>query len=376
MFSCRMICGIRKRNSKRAFFPRGLFVVENWCRNLRLDKKERILEEDRSLDLTLRPSSFEEFIGQDQIKENLQTYIKAAKLREDTLDHILFSGLPGLGKTTLSFLIAKELGTDIKSSSGPVLDRPGDLAGILTNLKRGDIFFIDEIHRVNKPVEEYLYSAMEEYSIDIVIDQGPSARSVRIDLQPFTLIGATTREGLLSGPFRSRFGVFERLDFYPPEDLEKIVLRSARILGVSIESEAVREIAWRARGTPRLANRYLRRIRDVAQAGGASVIKEKIALEGFRMLGIDRRGLSHMDRKILNTLQKMGGGPVGLKTIAVSVGEETETIEEVYEPFLIQEHYLMKTPRGRMLTPEGQKVVQKISLERNAGRGNLLLYQE
>jgi Holliday junction DNA helicase RuvB len=322
------------------------------------DKEPDFRDQDPSLDATLRPASFEEFIGQRQVIENLRTYIKAAELRGEPLDHILFSGLPGLGKTTLSYLIAREIGSGFKTASGPVLDRAGDLAGILTNLQKGDIFFIDEIHRVNRTVEEYLYSAMEDFSIDIMIDQGPSARSVRIDLQPFTLIGATTREGLLTGPFRSRFGVFERLELYPAEDLKAIIDRSSRIFGVSVDEEAGRIIASRARGTPRLANRYLRRIRDVAQAGGSSRISATVAVEGFRMLGIDTKGLSQMDRNILCTIHRMGGGPVGLKTVAVSVGEETDTLEEVYEPFLIQNHYLVKTPRGRMLTPEGSSLAE------------------
>jgi Holliday junction DNA helicase RuvB len=306
--------------------------------------------EDKSLDYTLRPKRFHDFIGQNRIKENLLIYIEAAKKRGEPLDHILFSGPPGLGKTTLSQIIANEVNTTIKTTSGPILDKPVDLAGILTNLQHGDILFIDEIHRLNTTIEEYLYSAMEDFSIDIIIDQGPKARSVKIKLPKFTLVGSTTREGLLTAPLRSRFGVLEKLEFYPWTDLYKIVCNSARILSVQIDEKGAEIIAKRSRGTPRIANRFLRRIRDVAQVRGNDVINEEVAKIGLDMLGVDENGLGDMDRKILETVIRYSGGPIGLKTIAVSVGEEEDTIEEVYESFLIQKGYLDKTPRGRVAT--------------------------
>lgn len=306
--------------------------------------------EDKSLDYTLRPKRFHDFIGQNRIKENLLIYIEAAKKRGEPLDHILFSGPPGLGKTTLSQIIANEVNTTIKTTSGPILDKPVDLAGILSNLQQGDILFIDEIHRLNTTVEEYLYSAMEDFSIDIIIDQGPKARSVKIKLPKFTLVGSTTREGLLTAPLRSRFGVLEKLEFYPWTDLYKIACNSARILSVQIDEKGAEIIAKRSRGTPRIANRFLRRIRDVAQVRGNDVINEEVAKIGLEMLGVDENGLGDMDRKILEIVIRYSGGPVGLKTIAVSVGEEEDTIEEVYESFLIQKGYLDKTPRGRVAT--------------------------
>jgi len=309
-----------------------------------------IIVEDKNLDLTLRPKRFSDFIGQDRIKENLLIYIEAAKKRGEPLDHILFSGPPGLGKTTLSQIIANEINTAIKTTSGPILDKPVDLAGILSNLQQGDILFIDEIHRMNTTVEEYLYSAMEDFSIDIIIDQGPKARSVKINLPKFTLIGSTTREGLLTAPLRSRFGVLEKLEFYPWTDLYRIVNNSARILAIQINEKGAEIIAKRSRGTPRIANRFLRRIRDVAQVRGNDIITEEVARIGLEMLGVDENGLGDMDRKILETVIRYGGGPVGLKTIAVSVSEEEDTIEEVYESFLIQGGYLDKTPRGRIAT--------------------------
>lgn len=309
-------------------------------------------KEDEGFDASLRPKNFKNFIGQDRIKENLYIYIEAAKKREDIIDHILFSGPPGLGKTTLSQIIAKEADVSLKNTSGPVLERPGDLAGILTNLQQGDILFIDEIHRLNKTVEEYLYSAMENYSINILIDQGPNARTVNINLNKFTLIGATTREGLLSAPFRSRFGIIERLDFYPWTDLFKIAINSAKMLKIDIDKNAAEIIAKRARGTPRIVNRFLRRIRDLAQIKGNNKISEDMANEGLHMLGVDKNGLGEMDRRILFTLLRFGGGPVGLKTIAISVGEEEQTIEDVYESYLIQEGYINKTPRGRIATEQ------------------------
>ncbi len=308
------------------------------------------LIEDKNLDITLRPKQFKDFVGQDRVKENLLIYIEAARKRVEPLDHILFSGPPGLGKTTLSQIIANEVKASITTTSGPVLDKPMDLAGILSNLQQGDILFIDEIHRLNATVEEYLYSAMEDFSIDIIIDQGPKARSVKINLPRFTLVGSTTREGLLSAPLRSRFGVLEKLEFYPWTDLYKIICNSSRILSVRIDDKGAEIIARRARGTPRIANRFLRRVRDVAQVRGNDIISEDVARVGLEMLGVDENGLCDMDRKILETIIRYSGGPVGLKTIAVSVSEEEDTIEEVYESFLIQSGYLDKTPRGRIVT--------------------------
>jgi Holliday junction DNA helicase RuvB len=306
--------------------------------------------EDENLDIELRPKRFCDFIGQESIKQNLHIYIQASKKRGDVLDHILFSGSQGLGKTTLSQIIASEINVDMKATSGPVLDKPGDLAGILTNLQLGDILFIDEIHRLNKTTEEYLYSAMEDYSIDILIDQGPSARSVKITLPRFTLIGATTREGLLTPSFRARFGVLERLDFYPWEELKEIAIKSAKKLKIEINEKGAEMIAKCSRGTPRIVNRFIRRIRDVAQVRGSNKITEEITKLGFDMLGVDKDGFGNLDRKILGAIIQHGGGPVGLKTIAVSVNEQEDTIEEVYEPFLIQKGYLSKTPRGRIAT--------------------------
>ncbi|MGR3293446.1 MAG: Holliday junction branch migration DNA helicase RuvB [Candidatus Scalindua sp.] len=306
--------------------------------------------EDDNLDVELRPKRFCDFIGQESIKENLHIYIEASKKRGDVLDHILFSGSQGLGKTTLSQIIANEINADIKATSGPILDKPGDLAGILTNLQHGDILFIDEIHRLNKTTEEYLYSAMEDFSIDILIDQGPSARSVKISLPRFTLIGATTREGLLTPSFRARFGVLERMDFYPWEELKEIAIKSAKTLKIEINEKGAEMIAKCSRGTPRIVNRFIRRIRDVAQVKGSNKITESITKLGFDMLGVDKDGFGDLDRKILNAIIQHGGGPVGLKTIAVFVNEQEDTIEEVYEPYLIQKGYLSKTPRGRIAT--------------------------
>jgi Holliday junction DNA helicase RuvB len=315
------------------------------------------LPEDQGLDLALRPKTFADFVGQHRLIDNLKVYIQAAKERGEPLDHLLFSGLPGLGKTTLSYLIAREMGTEIHTSSGPALARPKDLAGILTNLNTGDILFIDEIHRLPTVVEEYMYSAMEDFTLDIVLDQGPAARSIRIDLRRFTLIGATTREGQISGPLRARFGVNEKMETYPAADLERIILRSAERLSIPIAAEAADLVARQARGTPRVANRFLKRLRDFAQVEADNNISLAVAENGLERLGIDQHGLSPVDRKILATLVRAGGIPVGLKTIAVSVGEEQQTIEDVYEPYLIQQGFILKTPRGRTPTPLGEGLV-------------------
>ncbi len=315
--------------------------------------------EEAPFEATLRPQSFGEFVGQRQTVENLKIYVTAAGQRGEPLDHILFSGLPGLGKTTLATIISRETGTSLKATSGPVLEKAGDLAGILTNLEKGDILFIDEIHRLPRIVEEYLYSAMEDFTINIILDAGPSARSLKIDLPRFTLIGATTREGLLTAPFRARFGVLEKLVFYPPEDLTRIITRSARIMDVPVVPEAVELLAKRSRGTPRIANRFLRRIRDVAQVKGDGTITTEIARQGLRMLGIDDAGLEAIDRRILEAIIVHGGGPVGLKTVSVAVGEEDNTIEEVYEPYLIQQGFLKKTMRGRVASEKAFKHLER-----------------
>ncbi len=312
--------------------------------------------EEQELDLTLRPQGFEEFVGQDKLKENLKIFISAAKKRKEHLDHALFYGPPGLGKTTLAHIIAKEMGVEVKSTSGPVLEKAADLAGILTNLNDKEILFIDEIHRLNHVVEEYLYPAMEDFTLDIMIEKGPAARSIKLPLKKFTLIGATTRAGLLTSPLRSRFGVVGRLDFYNTEDLLKIVLRSAKILNITIDKEGASEIACRSRGTPRVANRLLRRVRDFAQVKAKGKITKEISETALRMLDVDQLGLDEMDKKILETIAlKFKGGPVGVNTLAVAVGEEAETIEEVYEPFLIQEGLLARTPRGRQVTDRAYK---------------------
>jgi Holliday junction DNA helicase RuvB len=309
------------------------------------------LEDELEYDVTLRPTKLDEFVGQEKVKENLRIFIQAAKNRGEPLDHVLFYGPPGLGKTTLAHIISKELETNIKSTSGPVMERPADLAGILTNLGEREVLFIDEIHRLNHVVEEYLYPAMEDFKIDIMIEKGPSARSVKIDLQPFTLVGATTRAGLLTSPLRARFGVVGRLDFYQPEDLFKIVLRSARILNLSIDEDGALEIAKRSRGTPRVANRLLRRVRDFAEVKAKGKIDLVVAHDALVMLDVDELGLDDMDKKIMEVIiHKFKGGPVGINTLAVAVGEEGETIEEIYEPFLIQEGLLNRTPRGRTAT--------------------------
>jgi len=310
------------------------------------------LTEDLEYERSLRPSALEEFIGQQSVVDNLRLYISAALERGEALDHVLLFGPPGLGKTTLAYIVARELGVNIRTSSGPVIEKAGDLAGMLTNLARRDVFFIDEIHRLNSVVEEYLYSAMEDYHIDIVIDKGPNARSIQLNLENFTLIGATTRLGHLTSPLRDRFGVILRMDYYTPDDLYKIILRTARILNIEIRTEGALEIARRARGTPRVANRILRRTRDYAQVKGAGVIDQRVAHESLRMLNIDEYGLDNMDRLILSTIvDKFSGGPVGLNNLAVAISEEAETIEDVYEPYLIQKGLLQRTARGRQATP-------------------------
>ena len=313
--------------------------------------EKALKDKDPQLDLTLRPAEFGDFIGQERVKERLGIFIRAARERGEALEHAIFSGPPGLGKTTLAYLIAKAMGSNIKAISGPVIEKAGDLAGLLTNLENGDILFIDEIHRLNKVIEEYLYPAMDDFTLDIIIDQGPNARSVRLNLARFTLLGATTRSGLISAPLRSRFGMAIRLDYYPVDDLDKIVLRSARILGVDIDGGGSAEIARRARGTPRIANNLLRRVRDYAQVKAGNRITAEIADAALAMLDVDRHGLDEMDARILTTIiRSFDGGPVGIGSIAVAVGEEPGTLEEVYEPYLIQQGYLKRTSQGRVAT--------------------------
>jgi len=310
-----------------------------------------ISQEEQDFEFVLRPKTLDDFIGQPKIKEKLKIFIQAAKMRNEPIDHILLHGPPGLGKTTLSNIISNEMEVQFKATSGPVMDKAADLAGILTNLQTADVLFIDEIHRTNRVVEEYLYSAMEDFYLDIMIDSGPNARSVRMNLNPFSLIGATTRSGLLSAPLRDRFGIILRMDYYSEKDLLEIIKRSANILKVPIEEEGAQELAKRSRGTPRIANRLLKRIRDIAQVKGEGIINLTIAQSGLDLLEIDHNGLDEMDKLILSTIaEKFNGGPVGLSTIAVAVGEEKDTIEEVYEPYLIQEGFINRTQRGRILT--------------------------
>ncbi len=314
-------------------------------------------DDERTLENALRPRDFGEFVGRPETVRNLRTWIEAARARQEPLDHILLSGPPGLGKTSLAYITAREMGVNIRTTSGPALARQRDLVGLLTSLQRGDVLFIDEIHRLDVRVEEYLYSAMEDFFISIIIDAGPHGRSIRMDLQPFTLVGATTREGLLAPPLRSRFQILERLDFYSTDELMQIVQHSAGVLDVVVEPDAARLIASRCRGTPRVANRFLRRIRDVAHAAGGNTVSIDIAAQGLERLGVDQRGLSEMDRKILLTLARNGAQPVGLKTIAAVVGENEDTIEDVYEPFLIRQGYLERTARGRVITGTGLDVI-------------------
>ena len=315
---------------------------------------------DKDYENALRPLRFEDFSGQDKVVDNLRIFVKAARLRAEALDHVLLHGPPGLGKTTLSNIIANELGVGFKITSGPVLDKPGDLAGLLTSLEPNDVLFIDEIHRLSPVVEEYLYSAMEDYRIDIMIDKGPSARSIQIDLNPFTLVGATTRSGMLTAPLRARFGINMHLEYYDNDVLSRIIARSAEILGVPCSSEAAGEIARRSRGTPRIANALLRRVRDFAQVKGTGDINLEIAQYALEALNIDRYGLDEIDNKILCTIiDKFGGGPVGLGTIATAIGEDAGTLEEVYEPFLIKEGFLKRTPRGREVTELAYKHLGK-----------------
>jgi Holliday junction DNA helicase RuvB len=321
---------------------------------------------DAALEMTLRPSLFSEFTGQAKVKERLEITVAAAKQRGEPVDHVLLSGPPGLGKTTIANIIAKAMGANMKSTSGPTIEKAADLAGLLTNLEEGDVLFIDEIHRLQKTIEEYLYPAMEDFKLDIIIDQGPNARSVRLNLPRFTLIGATTRSGLLTAPLLTRFPIRERLDYYHSEQLEKIVVRSARLLNIEIEERGALEIARRSRGTPRISNNLLRRVRDFAQVKGEGRITAEIADKALAMLEIDENGLDEMDKRILETvIAKFGGGPVGVSSLAVAVGEEPDTLEEVYEPYLIMEGYLQRTAQGRVAT---EKSYKKLGLK--ASRGN------
>jgi Holliday junction DNA helicase RuvB len=315
-----------------------------------------VLADESVVELSLRPQRLAEFIGQQKVKESLRIYIDAAIARREPLDHTLFFGPPGLGKTTLAELIARELGVNIRTSSGPALEKPGDLVATLTNLRRGDILFIDEIHRLKPIIEEFLYPAMEDYKIDIRLSDGPKAQTISMPIEPFTLIGATTRLGMLTPPMRGRFGIEQRLNFYPAEDLELIVRRTAEVMKVEVDIDGAREIARRSRGTPRVANRLLRRVRDFAQVKGNGVVTKSIAMQALQLLDVDTFGLDDMDSRIIKTIiEKFDGGPVGLNTIGAAIGEDTNTIEEVYEPFLVQHGFLQRTPRGRVATPQAYR---------------------
>jgi len=315
-----------------------------------------ITEEDVKIESNLRPQLLEDYIGQAKAKANLKIYIEAAKARKEPLDHVLFYGPPGLGKTTLAGIIANEMGVNIKITSGPAIEKPGEIAAVLNNLKEGDVLFVDEIHRLNRQVEEVLYPAMEDFAIDVIIGKGASARSIRLDLPKFTLLGATTRAGLLTAPLRDRFGVVHRLEFYTPQELQTIILRSAKVLGVTIEEEGAMELARRSRGTPRLANRLLKRVRDFAQVKYNGIITKEVAVFALDLLEVDKLGLDNSDRLILTTMiQKFQGGPVGLDTLAAAIGEDAGTLEDVYEPYLIMNGFLKRTPRGRQVTDTAYK---------------------
>jgi Holliday junction DNA helicase RuvB len=344
-----------------------------------MDRERRVVspkkkKDDQAVDRGLRPTSLDEYVGQSKSKEKLKIFIQAAKDRQEALDHVMLYGPPGLGKTTLAGIIANELNVNIHQTSGPAIERPGDLASILTNLQSSDVLFIDEIHRLNKMVEEVLYPAMEDYCLDIIIGKGPSARSVRLDLAPFTLVGATTKAGRLSSPLRDRFGVINRLEFYNKEELQEIILRSAEILEVDIEKHGALEIARRSRGTPRIANRLLKRVRDFAEVKADGIINQKVVDSALKLLEIDELGLDRIDHKLLKTIiLKFTGGPVGLNTLAASISEETETIEDVYEPYLLQLGFLERTPRGRVAT---LKAYQHLNIKKDTKMENLDLFSD